>query len=376
MDAIARIYVDAGDADQIQNGLSNSEKKEMLTVIGKQVSDYEDTIISKVAPQFGQNKLSTGDYDLDELKMVVAHNIKQIDKHKFRYCARIREYVEHTYTIVHRRSLPDHMLPDHQGDKKRNKTDQLNFEADAQKRERESPNPNHKNNNKGGPFGNGYGRGRRQDNSNRWNNYPARGKNSKGDKGKDKGKDKGRGKGPKGKNGKGKGKSGSSKGKHADKECHHCGKKGHIKAQCFKYLALQGNERYQKAKQKHSPRVQLCMEILEDAVGMDKCKHCFQHDCTPQTCFFPPKQHEAMTKAKSLFFDSDMYDTCFQNKCNSWHTPHTNDDWYGTNNQPPEEASGWWHDYKGNDREAWTIEAEWYTDEWFNKEERNFQSKQ
>jgi len=112
------------------------------------------------------------------------------------------------------------------------------------------------------------------------------------------------------------------------------------------------------------------MEILEDAVGMDKCKHCFQHDCTPQTCFFPPKQHEAMTKAKSLFFDSDMYDTCFQNKCNSWHTPHTNDDWYGTNNQPPEEASGWWHDYEGNDREAWTIEAGWYTDEWFSKEEK------
>ena len=29
-----------------------------------------------------------------------------------------------------------------------------------------------------------------------------------------------------------------------------------------------------------------------------------------------------------------------------------------------------WHDYEGNDREAWTIEAGWYTDEWFNKEER------
>jgi len=77
-----------------------------------------------------------------------------------------------------------------------------------------------------------------------------------------------------------------------------------------------------------------------------------------------------MTNAKSLFFDSDMYNTCYQNKCNSWHTPHTNDDWYGTNNQPPEEASGWWHDYEGNDREAWTIDAEWYTDEWFNKEEK------
>jgi len=30
MDAIARIYVDAGDANQIQNGLSNSEKKEIV----------------------------------------------------------------------------------------------------------------------------------------------------------------------------------------------------------------------------------------------------------------------------------------------------------------------------------------------------------
>ena len=50
--------------------------------------------------------------------------------------------------------------------------------------------------------------------------------------------------------GKGKGKAKPSKGKHADKECHHCGMKGHIKANCFKYLALQGNEQYQKKKAK------------------------------------------------------------------------------------------------------------------------------
>jgi len=236
MDAIARIYVDAGDANQIKDGLNSSEKKELLTVIGKQISDHEDTVISKVAPQFGQNKLSQGDYDLDELKMVVAHNAKQIDKHKFRYCARIREYVEHTYTIVHKRSLPDHMRVEHQGDKKKSKTDQLSFESEAQKKENNqassSPNPNHKNNNKGGPFGNGYGRGTGQYNSNRWNHYPARGKNSKGKKGKGKGngKSKGRGRGSKGKNGKGKRKSGSSKGKHAGKLCNHCGIKGHIKS--------------------------------------------------------------------------------------------------------------------------------------------------
>ena len=64
-----------------------------------------------------------------------------------------------------------------------------------------------------------------------------------------------------------------------------------------------------------------------------------------------------------------------QTKSDSRDTPHTNDYWYDHNNQPHEEASGYWNDYNGYDRETWAIEVEkdfggWYTDEWFNKEEK------
>ena len=153
--------------------------------------------------------------------------------------------------------------------------------------------------------------------------------------------------------------------------------KGHIKATCYKYLALQGNENYQKNKAKHSNSVQLCSEILEDAAGMGKYKHCFQYDCTPSTCFFPPKQHESMVEATALFFDTGMHGVCLQTKSDSWDTPHTYG-WYANNNahnnHPREEAYGYWHDYAGHDREAWVIEAErhggYYTDEWFEKEKK------
>ena len=157
----------------------------MLTIIGKQISDHEDTVILNVAHQFGQNKLCLGDSDLDELKKVVAQNVKQINKHKFKYCARIREYMNHTYTIVHKRPLPDHMRIENQGDKKKNKSDQLNFESDDTKMRDQNqkswtPNPTHKKGHKGGSFGNGYGSGGGYPNSNRWNKHSARGRYSKG----------------------------------------------------------------------------------------------------------------------------------------------------------------------------------------------------
>jgi hypothetical protein len=150
--------------------------------------------------------------------------------------------------------------------------------------------------------------------------------------------------------------------------------KGHIKATCFKYLALQGNDKYQKNKAKQSDSVQLCIEILEDAVGMGKCEHCFQYNCTPSTCYFPEKQHTSMQEAHALFFDSDMHDICMQTKSDSWDTSHTND-WYANNYPPHEEAMGYWHDYEGDNREAWAIEAEeqygdYYTDNWFEKADR------
>ena len=56
MDATAQTYVDAGDATQIKDDLNQREVKELLTIIGKQISDHEDTVIRKVAPQFGQKK--------------------------------------------------------------------------------------------------------------------------------------------------------------------------------------------------------------------------------------------------------------------------------------------------------------------------------
>ena len=61
----AQTYIDAGDATQIRNGLSHSEEKQFLTIIGKQISDHEDTVILKVDPQFGQNRLASGDYNLN-----------------------------------------------------------------------------------------------------------------------------------------------------------------------------------------------------------------------------------------------------------------------------------------------------------------------
>ena len=385
MDAVAQTFIDAGDAAQTAAGLNSSEKKEFLTIIGKQISDYEDTILLKVDPaSFGQNKLVTGDYDLNDLKSVVAQNIQQIDKHKFKYCSRIREYVEHTYREVHGRQLPDHML-DKPVKAKKQKTDQLNFDSEPKAHD---PKPKWASNNKtkdhrGGPFRSSYGRGKGHYNPNQWNHHPGKGKWSKGYKGKGKGK--GRGKGSKGKRGKGKGKT--SKGKHADKVCHHCGMKGHIKATCFKYLALQGNGKYQKAKAGHSPRVQLCIEILEDATGMDVCEHCFTSDCTPQTCIFPPEKHDAMVEAHALFYESDMYDTCLKTKTETWQSPHTQD-WSDYNSQPHEEAQGYYHDYDGynrnswyaQNREGWTIEAEeqsegYYTEEWFKKEEQRLSKK-
>ena len=133
MGAVAQTFIDAGDAAQTAAGLNVSEKKQFLTIIGKQISDYEDTILLKVAPQFGQNKLVTGDYDLDSLKSVVAQNVQQIAKHKFKYCSRIREYIEHTYRTVHRRELPDHMQEEKIKSKKQ-KTEQLNFDSEIKNR--------------------------------------------------------------------------------------------------------------------------------------------------------------------------------------------------------------------------------------------------
>ena len=126
MDAIAQIYIDAGDATQIRNGLSQSEDKQFLTIIGKQISYHEDTVILKVDPQFGQNRLASGDNKLDDLKKVVAQNVNQINKHKFKYCSRIREYVEHTHATAHKRPLPDHMRQPEVNNKKQ-KIDQLQF---------------------------------------------------------------------------------------------------------------------------------------------------------------------------------------------------------------------------------------------------------
>ena len=380
MDAVSERYINAGTDTQIRDGLNHDENKALLAIIGKQISDYEEGVLLKVAPEFGENKLSLGNYDLDRLKRFVAENVMQVTKHKFKYCSRIRQYVQHTYNVQHNRPLPDHMLEEHMAPKKKHKSDQLNFESETKtngfQHKSWSPNPNQKKGRPYGPFGSGYGRGLGNYKPNRWNHSPSKGKYGKGKKGKDKGK--GRGKGHKGKKGKGKGKSNSSKGKNSDRVCHHCGLKGHLKADCFKYKALQGNDRYQKAKAKHPPRVQLCIEILEDAVDMNACEHCFQHGCTPHTCFFPPSEHEAMQEAHSLFFNSDMYDTCLQTKTNSWYTPHTNDDWYDPNTQTHEEARGYWHDYEGYSRESLNIEVEddgWYTEEWFNTEEERVKKK-
>ena len=127
----------------------------------------------------------------------------------------IREHVEHTYITVHKRPLPEHMRQQEVSTKKQ-KTDQLNFDADDKtdkpKAKPWSPNPNQRKDHGNGPFKHGYGRGGGHPNSNRWNNYPSRGKYSKGKQGKGKGKGKG-----KHRYGKGKGKAKPSKGKHADK---------------------------------------------------------------------------------------------------------------------------------------------------------------
>ena len=158
--------------------------------------------------------------------------------------------MEHTYVTVHKRPLPEHMRQKEVNTKKQ-KTDQLNFDADDKtvksKAKPWTPNPNQRKDHNNGPFKHGYGGGGGHPNSNRWNNYPSRGKHSKGKHGK--GKSKGKRKG-KNRYGKGKGKAKSSKGKHADKICHFCGLKGHIKATCYKHLALQGNGTYQKSKAK------------------------------------------------------------------------------------------------------------------------------
>jgi len=162
MDATAQTYIDAGDATQIRDGLSQSEDKQFLTIIGKQISDHKDTVILKAYPQFGQNRLASGDYKLDDLKKVVAQNVNQINKHKFKYCSRIRECVEHTHDTVHKRPLPDHMRQQEVNNKKQ-KTDQLNFDSEP-KTEKSiskswSPNPNQRKSHTGGPFKHGCGRG-------------------------------------------------------------------------------------------------------------------------------------------------------------------------------------------------------------------------
>ena len=54
----------------MRDGLSHGKEKQFLAIIGKQISDHEETVILKVDPQFGQNRLSSGDYSLDNLKKV------------------------------------------------------------------------------------------------------------------------------------------------------------------------------------------------------------------------------------------------------------------------------------------------------------------
>ena len=120
---------------------------------------------------------------------------------------------------------------------------------------------------------------------------------------------------------------------------------------------------------------------------MGKCKHCFQYDCTPTTCTFPSEQHAAMVEASTLFFNTDMYDTCLKTKAETRQAPHTHDNW-SDYDQTHEGARGYWHDYGGydqsnwhvQDREGWVIEPEeqfkgYYTEEWFKAEEQRFKKR-
>jgi len=141
---------------------------------------------------------------------------------------------------------------------------------------------------------------------------------------------------------------------------------GHIKKNCFSFKNLQGNAKYVKAKSAQPARIQACIDILEDAAGMDKCEHCFQYNCNEWTCYFPQEKHDDMVEASVLFFNSDMHDTCIQSKQQSAaYEPQTDYEWYGDNSYHPEEAGGdgYWHDYSGGyDNDSW---QEWDRDGYY-----------
>ena len=118
MHALAYSFIQAGTSKQRKKGLSVKQRREYLSVIGKQISDGEEQAILRAAPAFGENNLPRGTYDLNDLRSVVAQNISTICKSHFKYCKRIRDYVTHTYQDIHHRELPDHMRPGYSIEKK------------------------------------------------------------------------------------------------------------------------------------------------------------------------------------------------------------------------------------------------------------------
>ena len=325
-DALIRAYVSYGSQAQRRAGLSSTEQQECNSIIGKALSDNEMITLSSLDPsQYSHNALENGTYALDSLKLLIATNMAKFTR-KFRYCPRTLKNLEHRCKR-HNIPMPDLKKHDKHNNKRPHTKRPVYATQTQDKAKRSKKTMASKKSvqvaqksaftSQAVPFKAnrpGYGRGQPvhlQARSGTWRSPPVIGKGKKG---------KGLGKG---KAGKSKGKSKGHKGTnpHAHLKCDFCHKIGHIKKNCFKHQRLQNNSLYMQTKIQAEPRIQACLEILENATATHACPHCFQPDCDYNNCpSFPDDKWDDMQHAQSLFFNSHLYDDCLSAKQNPY--PH------------------------------------------------------
>ena len=312
---LVRSYLQAGTEPSQRDKLSISEVKQLNMIAAKFFSDHELSKLANInSTRYGGNKAMEGEYSMDDIKLDIAANISSFDR-VFRYEQRHRDFIakrlsQHSYISKMAKEAaqpkPERKRP----------RDPPRKQAHSQKAvhakrqfltlgDSKGKRPSH-------PRNTG-GRGGSRINSPYRNRNQSHGPNPK------KGSQGGKGK-PKGEN------------PHANLKCDFCGKMGHIKRNCFKYQRLQNSKSYQSSKITQTPKVQLCLELLENATDRAVCPQCYQDYCDGYACESLPIDQSDMDTASSLFFNSTMYEECYDAKSASIFEPFSPEVYYMSRN--------------------------------------------